>query len=29
MAHMGMTMDENNLKVYLMKNSLIAHVIVA
>jgi hypothetical protein len=29
MAHMGMTMDETNLKVYLMKKSLIAHVIVA
>jgi hypothetical protein len=29
MGHMGMIMDENNLKVYMMKKSLVANVIVA
>jgi hypothetical protein len=29
MGHMRMIMDENNFKMYLMKKSLVANVIVA
>jgi hypothetical protein len=29
MGYMGMIMDENNLKVYIMKKSLVANAIVA